>query len=203
MKLGTPIAAINAIHSGVNAAAATPDDAGGLYPTVLIAEGAKVMLTANIWQQVGLCNGASGIVYKLMYQEGHSPPNLPIAVLVKFQHYTGPPFLPNHPKCVPIVPITFEWESKSRQQLPLQLRYAITIHKSQGQTLGKTVIDIGKSEVSSGATFVAVSRLRTLNDGLFQPMTFERLQNIAKSKRIIDRKAEEKRLQQLFESTVK
>ena len=40
MKLGTPIAAINAIHSGVNAAAATPDDAGGLYPTVLLAEGA-------------------------------------------------------------------------------------------------------------------------------------------------------------------
>ena len=32
-KLGTPIAAINAIHSGINAEAAKPDDAGGLYPT--------------------------------------------------------------------------------------------------------------------------------------------------------------------------
>ena len=158
VQLATPVAAINAIHSGVNnAAAVKPDDAGGLYPTVLMAEGADVMLTANIWQQVGLCNGAAGVVYKLKYQVEHSPPNLPIAVLVEFPHYTGPPFLPDHPKYVPIVPITFEWESKSRQQLPLQLRYAMAIHKSQGQTLGKTVIDIGKSEVSSGCTFVAMS----------------------------------------------
>ena len=185
-QLATPVAAINAIHSRVNAAAAKPDDAGGLYPTVLMAEGTHIMLTANIWQQVGLCNGAAGVVYKLMYQEEHLPPNLPIAVLVEFPHYTGPPFLPDHPKCVPIVPITFEWESKSRQQLSLQLCYAITIHKSQGQTVGKTVIDIGKSEVSSGCTFVAVSRLPTLNDGIFQPMSFECLQSIARAKRIID-----------------
>ena len=92
-QLDTPVAVVNAFHSGPSAAAATPDDAGGLYPTVLIAEGAHVMLTANIWQQVGLCNGAAGVVY----QEGHSPPNLPIAVLVQFPHYTGPPFFPTTP----------------------------------------------------------------------------------------------------------
>lgn len=28
------------------------------------------MLTANIWQQVGLCNGTAGTVFKLLYQEG-------------------------------------------------------------------------------------------------------------------------------------
>lgn len=201
-QIGTPIAAISAIYSGPSASAAKPVDAGGLYPTVLLAEGAHVMLTANVWQQVGLCNGAAGVVYKLIYQEGQSPSNLPIAVLVEFSHYTGPPFLPDIPKCVPIVPITFEWESKSRQQLPLQLRYAITIHKSQGQTLKKTVIDIGKSELSSGCTFVALSRLRRLNDGIIQPMSFERLQSIAKAKRLTERKAEERRLQQLCELTI-
>lgn len=98
------------------------------------------------------------------------------AVLVDFSQYSGPPFLLERPKCIPIASITFEWDSKSRQQIPLQLRYAITIHKSQGQTLGKTVIDIGKSEMSSGCTFVALSRLKRLKDGILQPMSFERLQ---------------------------
>ena len=38
------------------------------------------MLTNNLWQQVGLCNGARGIVESLLYLEGQKPPNLPIAM---------------------------------------------------------------------------------------------------------------------------
>ena len=116
--------------------------------------------------------------------------------------YNGSPFLPKRPKCIPIVPITFEWDSKSRQQLPLQLIYAITIHKSQGQTLGKTVVDISKSEISSGCTFVALSRLKTLKDGILQPMSLERLQSIGKAKRMTEGRNEERRLQQLFAEMV-
>ena len=40
----------------------------------------------------------------------------------------------------------------------------MTIHKSQGQTLHKAVFDLGKSELSPGSTFVAVSCLRKLAD---------------------------------------
>ena len=91
----------------------------------------------------------------------------------------------NVPDCVPVTPTTFEWEKHSRQQLPLQLRYAITIHKSQGQTIPRAVIDIGKSELSVRCRFVAVSRQKKkLEHGLFHPMTFKRLQNISKSKRL-------------------
>ena len=144
-KLGTPVAAINAIHSSPAAAATKSEDAGGLFPVIFIAKGAHVMLTANLWQEVGLCNGAAGTVYEMLYQEGHAPPNLPVAVLVQFDNYSGPPFLNN---CIPIVPITCEWVSGrqqlSRQQLLLQPCYAITIHKSQGQTLRKAVIDLGR-----------------------------------------------------------
>ena len=121
---------------------------------------------------------------KLLYQEGHQPLSLPIAVLVQFDLYNSPTFIDNVPNCVPITPLTFEWEKHSRQQLPLQLRYAITIHKSLGQTIPRAVIDIGKSELSAGCTFVAVSRLKKLEHGLFHPMTLERLQNISKSKRL-------------------
>lgn len=137
-QLSSPKACINAIHSCSSAAAAKSDSAGGLEPTIHLATGAKVMLTANTWQQAGLCNGVTGIVDSILYAEGHKPPNLPIAVLVLFSDYLGPPFVPNKPKCIPVTPITFEWYDShssrlSRQQLPLRLSYAITIHKSQGQ----------------------------------------------------------------------
>ena len=77
----------------------------------------------------------------------------------------------------------FEWDTGvqklSRQQLPLQLRYAITIHKCQGQTLHKAVIDIGKSELAAGCTFVAISRFPRLECGLIQPMSFDRQKAIS------------------------
>ena len=106
--LGKPIALIKAIHSNITAANVKSDDAGGLHPIIFIAKGAHVMLTANLWPEVGLCNGASGIVHELLYQEGQAPPNLPISVLVAFDNYSGPAFLNEFPNCVPIPPITFE-----------------------------------------------------------------------------------------------
>ena len=200
-NLGSPIAKINAIHSCTAAAATTTDDAGGLEPVVFMATGAKVMLTSNLWQQVGLCNGTAGIIDSLLYAEGQKPPNLPIAVLVNFPDYAGPPFLINKPKCVPIPPVVFEWHNGSttlsRQQLPLRLSYAMTIHKSQGQTMAKAVIDIGSREMSAGCTFVALSRLKTLSGLLIQPMSFERLKSIGKLKRMHQRISEEQRLKQL------
>ena len=202
-KLGTPIAAINAVHSSPIAAAAKAEDAGGLHPVIFLAKNARVMLTANLWPEVGLCNGATGEIIDFLYQEQHAPPNLPIAVLVHFYKYTGPLFLQNS---IPIVPLTFEWTSGkhnlSRQQLPLQPCYAITIHKSQGQTLEKAVIDLGKTEMAAGTSFVAVSRLKTLEDGLFQPMTFQRLKAIGQSKRLLERKQEELHLHHLSQNTV-
>lgn len=83
-SLGSPIARINSVHNTQSAAAAKPDDAGSLYPVLFLATGARVMLTANLWQEVGLCNGAGGTVHALLYQNGHQPPDLPIAVLVNF-----------------------------------------------------------------------------------------------------------------------
>ena len=44
------------------------------------------------------------------------------------------------------------------------------IHKAQGLTLNKAIIDIGKKELSIGLTFVASSRLCHLKDLLFHPI---------------------------------
>jgi len=65
--------------------------------------------------------------------------------MVRFDHYTGPT-LPD--LIVPITPVRRSWLNGSfhctRLQIPLRLSWAMTIHKAQGLTLSKTVVDIGK-----------------------------------------------------------
>jgi ATP-dependent DNA helicase PIF1 len=204
-KLGNPIAKIIAINSDHSAKETASDEAGGLESVIYISKHSKVMLTSNLWQETGLCNGATGIVQEIIYKYNQHPPSLPISVLVEFDKYSGPPFIENHPTWVPIPPVTFEWSDTrrhSRRQLPLRLSYAMTIHKSQGQTLNKAVIDIGAKERTAGLTFIALSRLRQLNHAIIQPMTYERLNSISKSKQTISRIKEEDHLKKLFEKTV-
>lgn len=48
--------------------------------------------------------------------------------------------------------------------LDFKLAWTVTIHKSQGLTLNKVVIDIGKKEFSCRLRFVARSRVRHIAD---------------------------------------
>lgn len=51
------------------------------------------------------------------------------------------------------------------RQYPLRLAWALTIHKSQGLTFNKVIIDLGRGAFSSGQSYVALSRCTGL-DGL-------------------------------------
>ena len=72
------------------------------------------------------------------------------------------------------------------------------VQKSQGLTLNRAVIDIGKSENPlGGITYVAISRLKTI-DGLYiNPMSWERLLQINNKVIVKQRIQEEARLSAL------
>ena len=53
--------------------------------------------------------------------------------------------------------------------MPLMLGYSMTIHKSQGVTMPRIMINLGPREFACGLTYTAVSRVRSLKDLAFYP----------------------------------
>lgn len=61
-----------------------------------------------------------------------------------------------------------EKETGSFIQFPLQLGYALTIHKAQGKTLDRVIIDIDRGAFAHGQLYVALSRTRKKEDMLIK-----------------------------------
>ena len=61
-----------------------------------------------------------------------------------------------------------EKETGSFIQFPLQLGYALTIHKAQGKTLDRVIIDIDRGAFTHGQLYVALSRTRKKEDMLIK-----------------------------------
>ena len=174
--LGTPIAPIKSLNQGKSASSAPSNEAGNLLPDIKIANGCRVLLTRNLWQEAGLTNGAVGEIKYIVYLENEGPPSLPHMIIVRFEQYIGPSYLgDDEEKCVPLVPMEHHWTSKQREDcirkmLPIKPGYAISIHSSQGATLDKVIVDLCSKEFAIGLAYVACSRVRKLENLYFDPM---------------------------------
>ena len=86
-----------------------------------------------------------------------------------------------------------------------QLAWAVTIHKSQGLTLDRVVVDAGDDEKSMGLFFVAITRVRHPSRVAFEPVpSLERISdNIARKQSLRDRKEHEDWLRSMQATTAR
>jgi ATP-dependent DNA helicase PIF1 len=133
-------------------------------PTISLKIGTIVMCIVNMHTSP-ICNGSQGIVvgFKNKYP------------IVRFLHGD-----------VTITPHV--WKSEKIpgigiEQIPLIYAWAITIHKSQGATMDRALIDAGHTIFACGQMYVALSRVKSL-EGLF--LQDFRAEKIKINKKVVD-----------------
>ena len=166
-----PILKIKSTHTGQGAEGANDDEADGLDPQLCICLGARVMLTDNIWVENGLVNGSMATVKDIVWNEGQDPTkDMPTAIMVEVDGYDGSKFPGTN--YIPIFSVTRRFEYKkrdcSRTNFPLRLAYAITVHKAQGLTLKKVVLNLARKDHAPGLSYVAISRVKRLSSIMFE-----------------------------------
>ena len=121
---------------------------GMFEETITLKIGSQVMCIANLDQEAEIVNGSQGVI--IGFDKGNP--------IVKFNKATR--------TIEPHIWKNDKYEDYGIQQIPLILSWAITIHKAQGITLDEACINIGSSVFEYGQTYVALSRIKTL-DGLY------------------------------------
>ena len=84
----------------------------------------------------------------------------------------------------------------------MRLYYALTIHKSHGQTINKAVIDLGKKEMTLCLTFIALTRLKKFKDFIIKPFTMKCLNKISQSTSFKTRLEEKLRISGIIDKTI-
>jgi hypothetical protein len=202
VKESIPVAIFPAKNSCARAATASNKLAGGLDKVLTLCLGASVMVTQNLWTEQGIVNGASGRVIDFI-KDGDEC----VAIVVDVPKYRGPPLCGEAVERRTWIPIQRQeatWctgrnaHTCKREQFPLTLSYAVTIHKSQGSSFDvPVVVDIGKADQTCGSTYVAMSRC-TASDQIFHSgYARERITKNFASPAFICRMKEEKRLLRL------
>lgn len=150
------------------------------FPTdkrLRLKQGAQIMMVKNDPNKQWV-NGSLGIIQKLSQD----------SIKVSFGGYSCPvdpmtwekidyDYSPADRKIEPVVIGSF-------RQYPIKLAWAITVHKSQGKTFDKVIIDLGNGAFAHGQAYVALSRCRSFQD--IRLRTPIKLSDIILDERVVD-----------------
>jgi ATP-dependent DNA helicase PIF1 len=118
--------------------------------------GTAVMCLVNLDVESGICNGSQGIVVGFNQSAISGNEYNPVVKFVNGITRT----IERH------VWQSDEYPTISISQYPLCLAWALTIHKIQGATMAMAEMDLGNSVFEYGQTYVALSRIQSL-EGLY------------------------------------
>ena len=148
------------------------------------------------------------------YEIGVEPPALPEFILIKLEakipaEWRGALFPEEEALAdvVPVYPLTAPCGSQccTRQQYPLAMAAASTIHRAQGRTITtKNNINIAARDETTwpGIIYTGLSRFRSITDfTLQQPMTPAHFENLRKKLSTTGRRQEMQRLETLAQGT--
>lgn len=143
-----------------------------LPSTLILALGARDMLTRNCNVDDGLVNGVMGNVSSFVYGQRHAE-NTVVAIGVTFDNNSIGKKTGKRSKNGNVVLIEriqeeiadHKTKNVVRRQFPLRLSWACTAHKVQGLTVDKVVDNLERT-FSPGQAYVALSRV-TSKQGLY------------------------------------
>merc|ERR1712115_438797 len=189
-----------------------------LDPTLELAVGSLVVITANLAVEHGIMNGTRGILREILYTHSDGPSHanvherMPHTLLIDCPEYSGPPFfdVDTHPErrtWIPLRPREHSHENRdgiTRIQFPVTLGWAMTTEKAQGMTLRRACISINQRGGQPGNLFTAMSRVCHVDDLMLDD--FPSMQTIMKQRESINfhkRQAFERNMRVLFSKTLR
>jgi ATP-dependent exoDNAse (exonuclease V) alpha subunit len=123
------------------------------------------MLLKNIDSSTGLVNGRRGIITDVLQDETTGKIH---GISVNFDAIST---FDEQEELIHMIKVDSFRRTNGKilnfYQFPLKLCYSVTAHKSQGQTLSKVAICLDEKAFAHGSFYVALSRVRSIDDIIF------------------------------------
>ena len=181
-------------------------DCAGIPREINLCVGARVMLRKNIDIGDGLVNGSIGTIHTISNIKHKLFSKMPAKIQIKFDNKDvgNLSVINQNRKCkankitvgnetfilVDIEPTygLFHASDKTtlihRYNVPITVCYGMTVHKVQGLTLDKVVIQLDEKMNHEGSAYVALSRTRTLNNIILTKCELSSIKTNQESKQI-------------------